>query len=101
MMMVMLIIMMMMMMIVVVVVVVVEVVIVIALEGAIRDFLKSPHCATNCLQHVHSSGPGAIVCELRATHRTIIKCNLQCATWYEGTARLLSLTEFKSLYVIG
>ena len=22
------------------------------LKAAIRDFLQSPHCATNCLQHV-------------------------------------------------
>ena len=35
--------------------------IIISLKGAIRDFLQSPHCAVNCLQHIHSSGPGAIV----------------------------------------
>ena len=52
--------------------------------------------APNCLQHAHSSGPGAIVCKLCATHRALITCNLQCATWYEGTAQLLSLTELKS-----
>ena len=30
-------------------------------------FLQSPHCATNCLQHIRSSGPGAIVCKSCAT----------------------------------
>ena len=32
-------------------------------------------------------------------------CNMSCATWYKGTAQLLSLTEFKPhlylLYFIG
>ena len=36
--------------------------IIIAFKGAIRDFLQSPHSAANCLQHVRSSGQGAIVC---------------------------------------
>ena len=44
-------------------------------------FLQSPHCAAiNCLQHVRSSGSGAIVCKSRATHRALITCNLQCTT---------------------
>ena len=38
------------------------IVVIIALKGAIQDFLQSPHCAMNGLQHVHSSGPGAIMC---------------------------------------
>ena len=33
-------------------------------------FLQSPHCSANCLQHVHSNGPGAIVCKSRATSST-------------------------------
>ena len=41
----------------------------------------------------------------RATHRAIITCNTSCATWYEGTAQLLCLTDFKShffeLFVTG
>ena len=56
-------------------------------------FLQSPHCATNCLQHIRSSGPGAILCKLRSTNRALIMCNLKCATLYEGTAQLISLTE--------
>ena len=31
-------------------------------------FLQSPHCATNCLQHIHSSGQGAVVCKSYANH---------------------------------
>ena len=49
-----------------------------ALKGAIQDFLQSPHCAANCLQHICSSGPGAIVCKSRAAHRALIMCNMLC-----------------------
>ena len=42
------------------------IVIIIAFKGA--------HGAANCLQHARSSGPGAIVCKPRATHRTLITC---------------------------
>ena len=38
---------------------------------------------------------GANLCKSCATYRALITCNLQRATWYEGTAQLLSLTEFK------
>ena len=73
-----------------------NIIIIIAFKGAIRDFLQSPHSAANCFQHVRSSGPGAIVCKSRATHRALITCIMSCdvrATWYERTAQLLSLTE--------
>ena len=53
-------------------------------------FLQFPHCSANCLQRVRSSGPDAIVCKARATHRALTRCNM-CATWYEGTALLLTL----------
>ena len=58
-------------------------------------FWQSPNCAANCLQHIRSSGPGAIMFRSRATHWMFISyiCNMPCATWYEGTAQLLSLTE--------
>ena len=118
----------------------------IACKDSVRDFLQSPHCAVNCLQHVGSNGQGAIVCKSRAkhrapfacntssafhvqhierfsrathralftcntssafhvqhierlsraTHRALFTCHMSCATWYEGTAQLFSLTEFKS-----
>ena len=59
------------------------IIIIIAFKGAIpsmRDFLQSPHSAVNCLQHVRSSGLGAIVCKSRATHRALItfKCHVTC-----------------------
>ena len=95
---------------VVVVVVVIIIIIIIALHGAIQDvllflllfffffffFLQSPHCPANCLQHVRSSGQGAIVCKSRSTHPALITGNMQCATWYKGTAQLLDFTEMKS-----
>ena len=51
--------------------------IIIVFKGAIRDFLRSPHSAANCLQH---SGPGATVCKSQATHRALItcKCHVTC-----------------------
>ena len=57
-----------------------RIVIIIAFQGAIQDFLQSPHNAANCLQHVRSSGPGAIVCKSCATHRALItcKCHVTC-----------------------
>ena len=51
------------------------------IQRPIRDFFyNSPHNAANCLQHVRSSGPGAIVCKSRATHRALImcKCHVTC-----------------------
>ena len=52
------------------------IIIIIALKGAIRDCSQSPHCAANRLQHVCSSGLGAIMCKSRATHRALITCNM-------------------------
>ena len=55
--------------------------IIITFKGAIRDFLQSPHCAANRLQHVRSSGPGAVECKSRATHRalvTLATCRVTC-----------------------
>ena len=82
------------------------IIIIITFKGAIRDFLQSPHSAANCLQHVCSSGPGTIVCNhvkhIERLSRTSVMLH---ATWYEGTAQLLSLIELKShlfeLYFIG
>ena len=63
-----------------------------ALKAAVGD-VQSPHSATNCLQHVRSSGQGAMESKSHATHRAFITCN----TWYEGTAQLFNLTELESL----
>ena len=82
------------------------IIIIIALKGANWDFWQSPLCATNRLQHVHSSGPGRN--RLQITCNTLSAYHVQHvsrATWYEGTAQLLRLTESKShlfeLYFIG
>ena len=42
----------------------------IAFQGAIQDFLQSPHCAVNRLQHVCSSGRA----QLCANHVQHIEC---------------------------
>ena len=80
------IIMMMMMMMMMIIIIII---IIIAFKGAIQDVLQSPHSAANCLQHVRSSGPGAIECKSRATHRALITCNmLRCVP--RGTKGQLS-----------
>ena len=56
--------------------------------------LQSPYCATNCLQHVLLSGQGAILCKSCATRQGLITFNMSCTLWYQGTAQLLSLSEF-------
>ena len=63
-------------------------------ETQISRFLQSPHCYANCLQHICSSGHGIIVCKSCTTLWALIMCNMSCATWYEGTAQLLSLTLY-------
>ena len=78
------------------------IIIIIAFKGAIRDFSQFPHSAANSLQHVRSSDPGAIVQHIERLSCASVMLG---ATWYEGTAQLLSLTELKShlfeLYFIG
>ena len=70
------------------------IIIITVLKGAIQDFLQSPHCTTNCLQHVRSSGQGAVMCKSPATRPALITCNIACATVYEGTVQRIGLTEF-------
>ena len=78
----------------------ITIIIIIALKGAIQDFfflfLQSPKCPATCPQHVRSSDQDAILFKSLATHRALITYNMSCATWYKGTAQLLSVTEFKS-----
>ena len=80
-------------------IIIIIIIIIIAFKGAVWDFLQSPHCIANRLQHIRSSGLGAVVCKSRGTHQALI------AAWHKGTTQLLSLTEFKShlfeLFFIG
>ena len=82
--------------------VIIIIIIIIAFKGTIRDFWQAPHSAASRLRHVRSSGPGTIVYTSSAYH---VQHVVLRATWYEGTAQLLSLTEYKShlfeLYFIG
>ena len=65
---------------VIIIIIIIIIIMIIAFKGAIQDFLQSPHSATNNLQHARSSGPGAIMCKSRATHRALItcKCHVTC-----------------------
>ena len=70
--------------------------IMIALTGANRDFLQfltAPRTDSNT--HVQLTRCNH-VCKSCTTHRALITCNTSCATWCEGAAQLLSLTELKS-----
>ena len=40
------------------------------------------------------------MCKSRATHRALITCNLQCATWYEGTAQLLRFDRVEIAFIL-
>ena len=66
------------------------IIIIIAFKGAIRDFLQSPCSATNCLQHIRSSGPGAVVCKSRAAHQALItwKCHVTCHLVRRGSSAI-------------
>ena len=77
----------------------VQIIIIIALKGAIRDFftISALRREPSPTRTVGSSGPDTIVCKSRATSSAYhVQQAVIRATWYEGTAELLSLTEFKS-----
>ena len=65
---------------------------IIALKGAIPDFLQSPHSAADRLQHIRSSGLGVIVCKSRAVDRVQITCNGSCANHVQWIERLSRAT---------
>ena len=52
-----------------IIIMIIMIMIMIALKSAV-------HCAINSLQHVHSSGRGAIVCKLHARHGALITCSM-------------------------
>ena len=82
------------------------IIIIIAFKGAIRDFLQSPHSAANC-PTCTLKWPGSQPCANHVQHiERLSRASVMLrATWYEGTAQLLSLTELNShlfeLYFIG
>ena len=55
----------------------------------------------SCLQHVHLSCPGAIVCKCCATHQGFITCNMLCATWHSSAVKLDSVEITFILYLTG
>ena len=64
--------------IIIITIIIIIIIIIMAFKGAVRDFSQSPHCNTNCLQHVRSSGPGAIVCKSCQTHQALTTCDMSC-----------------------
>ena len=65
-------------MIIIIIMMMIMIIRIIAFKGAFRDFLQSPQCSANYLQHLRSSSPGAIVCKSHATRGTFITCNMSC-----------------------
>ena len=79
------------------------IIIIIAFKGTIRDFLQCPHSAANCLQHIRSSGPGAIVCKSCATHWALItcKCHITChLVWRDSSAIKFDRIEIKFIWAL-
>ena len=78
-------------------IIIIIIIIIIAFKGAIQDFLQSPQCRelspTRTLKwprrnHVQ------ITCNTLSVYH--VQHVVLRATWYEGTAQLLSFTELKS-----
>ena len=69
---------------------------IIAFKGAIRDFfslLAAPRTVSNTFAQVAKAQSSENHVQ---QHRASITCNVLCATWYEGTAQLISMRELKS-----
>ena len=70
----------------------------IALKGAIRDFydlLTAPRTFSDTYAQVARTQS----CANHVQHiERLSTCHVSCATWCEGAARLLSVTELKSIY---
>ena len=60
----------------------------IAFQGAIRDFLQSPHSAANCLQHAQVAREQSCANHVQHIERLSRASVMLRATWYEGTAQL-------------
>ena len=79
------------------------IILVITFKGAVQDFLQSPHSAANCLQHVRSSGPGAIVCKSCATHRALITCKRHVTyhlVWRDSSAIKFDRVEIAFIWAL-
>ena len=74
-------------------------IIVVTFKGTNREFLQSPHCDTNSSPTHTLKWPGRshvqITCNTLSAHH--VQHLVLRATWYEGTAQLLSLVEMTSL----
>ena len=79
----------------------IQVKIIISLKGAIPDFVQSLHCASECLQHVHSSGQGAVERESRANTSDAYHVQRDvCHVVQMDSSVILSLAELKSHSVL-
>ena len=54
------------------------------IEKRNSNFLQSPHCAVNCLQHVRSRGQGTVVCKSRAKHIEGLSCTSRVSRSAKG-----------------
>ena len=68
----------------------------IRIEGHNSRFLQSPHCAMNHLQHIHSSGKGAITCNTSsANHVQHVMCHF---VWRDSSAVKFDRADIALVY---
>ena len=89
------------------IIIIIIIIIIIAFKCAIRNFLHNLLTAPRTVSNMYAQVAWAQSCADHVQHieRLSRASVMSCATWYEGTAQLLSLTELKShlfeLYLIG
>ena len=80
-----------------IIIIIVLVIIIVIFKGAIWDFLQSPHCAVNRHLTRTLKWPGSNLVQIKCSTSSGFHVQLVLRViWYERTAQLLSLTEFKS-----
>ena len=78
--------------------IIIIIIIIIAFKGAIRDFFYSLLMTPRTVSNTHAQVAQAQLCANPVQHiERLLRASVMLrATWYEGTAQLLRLTELKS-----
>ena len=76
--------------------IIIIIIIIIAFKGAVQDFLLSPlHCKLSPTRTLKWPGCNRVQIMRSISSPNHVQYVVLCATWYKGTAQLLSLTECK------
>ena len=87
--------------------IIIIIIIIIAFKGAIRDFFYNLLTAPRTVSNTYAQVAQAQLCANHVQHiERLSRASVMLrATWYEGTAQLLSLTELRlhlfELYFVG